>query len=79
MPMMRRERRERELAQWVRALPHEVVNVRPVLAVAFVGAMAQVSEFGTVGERLTAVEHALRPGGGSPADLTRADSSPRRA
>jgi LuxR family transcriptional regulator, maltose regulon positive regulatory protein len=35
-----------------------------VLAVAFVGALAQVSDFETVGERLTAIERSLRPDGG---------------
>ena len=34
MPAMRRERREAELARWVRALPDDVVRVRPVLGVA---------------------------------------------
>ena len=32
MPALRRERREAELARWVRALPDDVVRVRPVLA-----------------------------------------------
>src|SRR6185369_4593291 len=35
MPAMARERREAELARWVRDLPDEVVRVRPVLGVAF--------------------------------------------
>src|SRR5439155_12242805 len=52
MPVMRRERREAELARWVRALPDDVVRTRPVLGVAFVGALAQVSDFDSVSERL---------------------------
>lgn len=60
MPVMRRERREAELARWVRSLPDEVVRVRPVLGIAFVGALAQVSDFDTVGERLSDIECSLR-------------------
>ena len=62
---MRRARREAELTGWMRSLPDAVVRARPVLAVAFVGALAQVSEFGTVGERLADVERSLRPDGGA--------------
>jgi LuxR family transcriptional regulator, maltose regulon positive regulatory protein len=65
MPMMRRERREAELARWVRALPDDLVRIRPVLGVAFVGALAQASEFGTVGERLDRIEASLRAADGS--------------
>ncbi|HEX6936203.1 MAG TPA: LuxR C-terminal-related transcriptional regulator [Actinomycetes bacterium] len=60
MPVMRRERREAELARWVRSLPDEVVRVRPVLGIAFVGALAQVSDFDAVGERLSDIERTLR-------------------
>jgi LuxR family maltose regulon positive regulatory protein len=59
MPVMRRERRESELARWVRALPDEVVRARPVLGLAFVGALAQVSEFDTVPRRLAEIEQAV--------------------
>ncbi|HWN28970.1 MAG TPA: LuxR C-terminal-related transcriptional regulator [Actinomycetospora sp.] len=65
MPTMRRERREAELLRWVRALPDEVVRVRPVLGMAFVGALAQASEFDTVEQRLADVERAVRPDGGA--------------
>ena len=64
MPAMRRERREAELGQWVRSLPDELVRVRPVLGMAFVGALAQASEFDTVEQRLAEVERAVRPDGG---------------
>ena len=63
MPMMARERREAELARWVRALPDDVVRNRPVLGVAFVGALALVSDFDTVGERLSDVERSVRAAG----------------
>ncbi|MEP7179158.1 MAG: LuxR C-terminal-related transcriptional regulator, partial [Pseudonocardiales bacterium] len=63
MPVMRRERREAELARWVRAIPDEVVQARPVLAIAFVGALAQRSDFGTVAARLSAIELAVCPDG----------------
>jgi LuxR family maltose regulon positive regulatory protein len=65
MPTMRRERREAELLRWVRSLPDEVVRVRPVLGTAFVGALAQASEFDTVEQRLADVERAVRPDGGA--------------
>jgi LuxR family maltose regulon positive regulatory protein len=65
MPVMARERREAELARWLHALPEAVVRTRPVLGVAFVGALAQALEFDTVGERLDQIEDALRLADGS--------------
>ena len=65
MPVMRRDRREAELARWVHALPDEVVRTRPVLGVAFVGALAQASKFDTIGERLDRIEASLRSAGGA--------------
>jgi LuxR family maltose regulon positive regulatory protein len=59
IPLMARARREGELASWVGALPEEVVRTRPVLAVALAGALAQVSDFGTVAQRLDDVERLL--------------------
>src|SRR3954470_23432658 len=61
IPAMHRDRREAELVRWVAALPDEVVRVRPVLGVAFAGALAQVSAFDSIGRRLTDVELSLRP------------------
>jgi LuxR family maltose regulon positive regulatory protein len=50
-------------------LPDEVVRVRPVLALGFVGAIAQVSDFDTVEQRLAVIEGALRTADGTwPAD-----------
>ena len=58
--MMLRDRREAELARWVRALPDDVVRRRPVLGIGFVAALAQVSDFATVGKRLSDIERSLR-------------------
>jgi LuxR family maltose regulon positive regulatory protein len=60
IPMMARERREAELARWVRGLPDEVVRNRPVLAVLLAGALTLVSDLDTVGERLSDVERSVR-------------------
>jgi LuxR family maltose regulon positive regulatory protein len=65
MPMMGRERREAERARWLQSLPDDVLRVRPVLAVTYAGALAQVSDFATVGDRLSAVERSLRRDDGS--------------
>ena len=65
MPVMRRERREAELARWVRALPDDVLRTRPVLGVAFVGALAQALDFDTVSERLDRIEASLRSADGT--------------
>jgi LuxR family maltose regulon positive regulatory protein len=65
MPLMRRERREAELARWMLELPEDVLTIRPVLGVAFVGALAQASRFDTVGERLDRIEAALRGADGT--------------
>jgi LuxR family maltose regulon positive regulatory protein len=60
LPTMLRDRREVELAHWVRALPDDVVRLRPVLGVGFVAALAQVSDFATVDKRLSDIERSLR-------------------
>jgi LuxR family maltose regulon positive regulatory protein len=59
IPAMTRDRREVELGRWVHALPEEVVLARPVLGVAFVGVLARVSDFDTVGRRLSQIERSL--------------------
>ncbi|MEP6759766.1 MAG: LuxR C-terminal-related transcriptional regulator [Sporichthyaceae bacterium] len=61
IPVMARSRQESTLRSWVPMLPDEMVRVRPVLGVAFAGALAQVSEFDTVGSRLADIERILRP------------------
>ena len=65
MPRMRRERREADLARWMRSLPGDVLRTRPVLAVAFVGALAQALKFDTVAERLDEVEALVRSADGT--------------
>ena len=65
LPAMSRTRREAEFARWLRALPDDVVRTRPVLGVAFAGVLAQVGDFGTVGERLDRIEAELRRPDGS--------------
>jgi LuxR family transcriptional regulator, maltose regulon positive regulatory protein len=65
MPVMRRDRREAELARWLRALPDDVLRTRPVLGVAFVGALAQGSNFDTVADRLDQVEALVRSADGT--------------
>jgi LuxR family transcriptional regulator, maltose regulon positive regulatory protein len=62
---MLRDRREAELVGWVRLLPDDVVRKRPVLGIGFVAALAQVSNFDTVGQRLSDVERSVRAEGGS--------------
>jgi LuxR family transcriptional regulator, maltose regulon positive regulatory protein len=84
MPRMQRERREPELAQWVRALPDELLQRRPVLAMAFVGALAQASDFETLDKRLTAIERSVRGEGDAwpdrpPPDLVVVDDAGFRA
>jgi LuxR family transcriptional regulator, maltose regulon positive regulatory protein len=64
MMAMQRERQEPELRRWLGALPDELLQTRPVLAMGFVGVLAQVSDFASVTERLAAIDQSLRPGGG---------------
>ena len=64
-PRLQRERREFELHRWLRSLPDDVVAMRPVLAMTFVGALAQVSDFATVEKRLSDIERLLRRDDGS--------------
>ena len=64
IPDLRRDRREGELASWVRQLQEDVVRTRPVLAVQFIGSLAQISEFDGLESRLDDIEKLLRPDGG---------------
>ena len=84
MMAMQRERQEPELHRWLRELPDELLETRPVLAMGFVGVLAQVSDFASVTERLAAIEQSLRPGGGPwperpPAGLVVVDEAGWRA
>src|SRR5205814_1722223 len=61
IPQMQRNRQEAEIRSWARMLPDEVVRVRPVLGIGFVGGLASGSEFDTVEERLQDIERLTRP------------------
>ena len=61
-----RDRREAEVRRWLDDIPHEVVAVRPVLAVGFIGALMSGGEFATVESRLDDVERLLEAAGGDP-------------
>ncbi len=54
-----RERREATARGWLDVIPDEVVAVRPVLAVGFVGALMSRGEFADVERRLDDVERVL--------------------
>ncbi|MDO8390203.1 MAG: LuxR C-terminal-related transcriptional regulator [Actinomycetota bacterium] len=58
-PAMRRSRQEATLRRWLDDVPDEVVQRRPVLALAFVGALMSGNEFGDVGRRLREIERHL--------------------
>ncbi len=73
IPAMRRSRQEAALRGWLKALPAEVVRVRPVLSVGLAGALLAVGEFEGVEERLRDAERCLGAtagtGAGFPAPL----------
>ncbi len=59
LPALRRSRREPVIRGWLTALPEEVVRVRPVLRLGFVGALASAGEFEGVEGQLKDVERLL--------------------
>jgi ATP/maltotriose-dependent transcriptional regulator MalT/DNA-binding SARP family transcriptional activator len=59
IPAMRRTRQEAAVRGWLEALPDEVVRVRPVLSVAFAGALLAAGEFEGVESRLQDAERCL--------------------
>ncbi len=61
IPALRRNRQEAQIRSWVGRLPDEVVQVRPVLGMGFVGALASGSEFDSVEKRLQDIERFVRP------------------
>jgi LuxR family transcriptional regulator, maltose regulon positive regulatory protein len=82
--MMLRDRREAELARWVRALPDDEVRRRPVLGIGFVAALAEVSDFATLDKRLSDIERSLRQDDGTwpeqpPPDLVVVDKDAYRS
>jgi ATP/maltotriose-dependent transcriptional regulator MalT len=58
-PALQRTRQEVTLRRWIDEVPDEVVQQRPVLAIAFVGALMSSNEFGDVERRLRDVERRL--------------------
>jgi LuxR family transcriptional regulator, maltose regulon positive regulatory protein len=59
IPALRRDRREATLRRWLEALPDELVGVRPVLNMGFVGALVVVGELEGVEGRLRDTERML--------------------
>ncbi len=66
IPAMRRTRQEAAVLGWLRALPDEVVRVRPVLSVGLAGAMLAVGETEGVEDRLRDAEPWLDATTGTP-------------
>jgi LuxR family transcriptional regulator, maltose regulon positive regulatory protein len=59
MPELRRDRREATLRSWLTVIPDELVRVRPVLNIGFVGALVAGGELTGIEERLQDAERWL--------------------
>jgi LuxR family transcriptional regulator, maltose regulon positive regulatory protein len=59
LPAMRRTRQEQVARAWLQALPDEVIRTRPVLCVAYAGALLITGEINGVEERLRDAERLL--------------------
>jgi LuxR family maltose regulon positive regulatory protein len=59
MPAMRRDRREATLRSWLKVIPDELVRVRPVLNIGFVGALVSGGELEGMEDRLRDAERWL--------------------
>ena len=68
IPVMRRIRQEATLHGWLKALPADVIRVRPVLSVGLAGALLSVGEFEGVEARLQDAEGLLQGNGIGPAN-----------
>jgi LuxR family maltose regulon positive regulatory protein len=66
IPALLRDRQEATVRRWLDDIPPEVVRIRPVLAVGFIGALMSGGEFATVESRLDDVELLLEAAGGDP-------------
>lgn len=79
LPAMFKHRQEATIRAWVDVLPDELVRVRPVLNVGFVGALVSGGEFDGVEDRLRDAEQWLDPTagrqrrGGRPAEVVVVD------
>jgi LuxR family transcriptional regulator, maltose regulon positive regulatory protein len=58
-PTLQRDRKEATLRRWLDDMPDAVVQPRPVLAIAFVGALMSSNEFSDVDRRLRDIERQL--------------------
>jgi LuxR family maltose regulon positive regulatory protein len=58
-PALRRARQEATLRRWIGDFPDDVVRIRPVLAIAFVGALMSSNEFDDVGRRVRELDERL--------------------
>jgi LuxR family transcriptional regulator, maltose regulon positive regulatory protein len=63
LPALRRRRQEATIRGWIDAIPCEVVRVRPVLAVGFIGALMAGGEFEGVEDWLADVDRWVEPTG----------------
>ncbi len=74
-PAMSKTRQEATVHGWLKALPDEVISVRPVLSVAFAWVLLSIGEFDGVEDRLRDAERwlgaAADSGAGSPSPPTR--------
>jgi LuxR family transcriptional regulator, maltose regulon positive regulatory protein len=59
IPAQRRDRQDATIRSWLEALPDELVRVRPVLAVGYIGALMSGGEFEGVEDRLRDAERRL--------------------
>ena len=63
IPAFRKRRQEATIRGWLKAIPSDVIRVRPVLAVGFIGALMASGEFEGVEDRLRDTERWLEPTG----------------
>lgn len=59
MPALRRDRQETTIRRWLDDIPDEVVRVRPVLAMGFIGALMAAGQFDGLERRLDDVQRLL--------------------
>ena len=59
MPAMRRDRQDATIREWAQVIPEDVVRLRPVLAVGFVGTLMSAGELGRVDAHLYEAEQWL--------------------
>jgi len=71
IPTLRRDRREATLRSWLKVIPDELLRVRPVLNIGFVGALVSGGELEGIEGRLRDAERWLEDGtAGSPASAS---------